>query len=349
MRLKIILFRNRKEQQTRICNWLGLSVFIGLLSSLVCGFEVSAAEKSANHKLVIGYASVTGSRISLWAAHDLGFFRRQDLESELIFIGTSSRGIPALIAGEIPVFSGSPETAAQAAARGAELVMIASDEPTAYKLIVQPGIKTVEQLKGKKVGIDRIGGTSYYATRRLLERLGLQARDVEFMQIPGGGSDRVAAFRSGILSAMVTTIGRVEEAKVSYHVLADALEMGVQFVGGAFLTTQSYRNRNRDLLQKFIRGLIEASYWVKTRKNRDGVLQIFSRHLRSGDPSFLQLNYRLYIDALPFFPYTNIETLRQNLADLAENNPKLRELNLNDFVDNSFIQRVQQEGVGQPR
>lgn len=337
--------KKKQERQTGIPKWLYFSIVAGLLPFLA-SIEILASEQEANHKLIVGYASVTGSRIALWAAHDLGFFRRQGLETEIIFIGTSSRGIPALIAGEIPIFSGSPETAAQAAARGAELVMIASDEPTAYKLIVQPGIKTVEQLKGKKVGIDRIGGTSYYATRRLLERLGLQARDVEFMQIPGGGSERVAAFRSGVLSAVVTTIARFEQAKVPYHVLADALETGVQFVGGAFLTTQSYRNRNRDLVQKFIRGLIEATHWVKTPKNRDGVLQIFSRHLRSADPSFLQLNYRLYIDPLPFFPYTNIEALSQNLADLAENNPKLRELSLSDFVDNSFVQRVQQEGIG---
>jgi hypothetical protein len=44
-----------------------------------------------------------------------------------------------------------------------------------------------------------------------------------------------------------------------------------------------------------------------------------------------------------------MEDLRANLSDLAENNPRLWDLNLSDFVDSSFIHRVQQEGVTQPR
>jgi len=76
--------------------------------------------------------------------------------------------MPALLAGQIPIYSGSVETAAQAAAAGADLVVIASSEPTQYKLIVQPGIKSAADLKGKKVGIDLIGVASYYSTRRIL-------------------------------------------------------------------------------------------------------------------------------------------------------------------------------------
>jgi len=87
-----------------------------------------------------------------------GVFRAHGLDAELIFIASSSQGMPALLAGQIPIYSGSLETAAQAAAAGADLVVIASSEPTQYKLIVQPGIKSAADLKGKKVGIDRSVG-----------------------------------------------------------------------------------------------------------------------------------------------------------------------------------------------
>jgi hypothetical protein len=53
------------------------------------------------------------------------------------------------------------------------------------------------------------------------------------------------------------------------------------------------------------------------------------------------LNYRLYVDSQVLFPHTNIDDLRSNLWDLGENNPKLRELNLTELVDNSFVQRVE--------
>lgn len=322
---------------------------LGLFSFLCYTSQALAAEIRKTDQLKVGYASVSGNRISLWAAHDKGFFARHGLQAELIFIATSAQGMPALISGEISIFSGSPETAAQATIRGAELVIVASNEPTQYKLIVQPGIKTAKDLKGKKIGIDRIGGSSYYATRRMLERLGLRAEDVEFMQVVGGGSQRVAAFHSGILSAVVTTIERFERAKVPYWVLADALEMGIKIIGSSFMTTRPYRDQNRETLQRFVRALVEAGHWVKNPKNREGVLRIYSRYLRTDDASVLELNYRLYVDPLPLFPYTNIEDLRANLADLAESNPKLRDLSLSEFVDNSFIQRVQTEGVTRSR
>lgn len=304
-----------------------------------------AGETQKADRLRIGYASVTGNRISLWAAQEMGFFVRQGFQAELIFVATSTQGVPALIAGEIPIFSGSPETAAQAAARGADLVIIASNEPTQYKLIVQPAVKKAEDLKGKKVGIDRVGGSSYYATRRMLEKLGLKPQEVEFMQVAGGGAQRVAAFRSGILSAVVTTVERFERAKVPYHVLADALSMGVRIIGSSVITTRTFRDRNRDAILRFIRALVEAGHWAKDPKNRNGVLRVYSRYLRTDDPSVLELNYRLYVDPLPLFPYTNMEDLRSNLSDLAESNPRLRELNLSELVDNSFVERVQAEGA----
>ena len=315
--------------------------FLAIAANFVCATPVLAADSHKAVHLKVGYASITGNRIPLWTTHDREFFARHGLETELIFIASSSQGIPALIAGEMPIFSGSPETAAQAAANGVDLVIIASSEPTQYKLIVQPGIKTSADLKGKKIGSDRVGGSSYYATRRMLEKLGLRLEDVELVQVPGGGNQRVAAFRSGILSAVVSTIERFERAGIPYHVLADAIEMGIRSIGSSYVTTRSFRDRNRDTVQRFIRALVEGTEWVKNAKNRASVLQVISRRLRTDDPAVLDLNYRMYVDPLSPFPYTNLEDLRKNLADLAEGNPRVRDLNLATFVDNSFIQRLE--------
>jgi ABC-type nitrate/sulfonate/bicarbonate transport system substrate-binding protein len=325
----------------RAKNWSAV-ILIVFSIALQYADPAFAADLRKAARLKVGYASITGSRISLWAAHDMEFFARHGLETELIFIASSSHGVPALLAGEIPIYSGSPETAAQAAAAGADVVIIASSEPTPYKLIVQSGIKNVRELKGKKIGTDRVGGSSYYATRRMLEKLGLKPGEVEFMQVTGGGNQRVAAFRSGILSGVVSTVERFERAAIPYNVLADAIEMGIRSIGSSYITTRSFRDQNRDTVQQFIAGLVEANQWVKNPKNRSAVLQIVSRRLRTDDPAVLDLNYRIYVGPLSTYPYTKLDDLRTNLTDLAENNPRLREVNFATFVDNSFIQRVEQ-------
>jgi ABC-type nitrate/sulfonate/bicarbonate transport system substrate-binding protein len=324
----------------RAKNWSNV-ILVVLCLSLQYADPVFAAAPQKVVRLKVGYASITGGRIPLWAAHDKEFFARHGLETELIFIASSSHGVPALLAGEIPIYAGSPETGAQAAAAGADVVIIASSEPTPYKLIVQPGIKSVAELKGKRIGTDRLGGSSYYATRRMLEKLGLKPEDVEFMQVTGGGNQRVAAFRSGILSGIVSTVERFERSAIPYNVLADAIELGIRSIGSSYITTRSFRDQNRDTLQRFIAALVEANQWVKNPKNRSAVLQIVSRRLRTDDPAVLDLNYRIYIEPLAPYPYTKLSDLRANLTDLAENNPRLKDVNLATFVDNSFVQRVE--------
>lgn len=315
-----------------------------LVVAVVLSQPATSRAGEASRRLVVGYSSITGNRIPMWVAQDNGIFARQGLTSDLVFIATSAHGIPALVSGNMAIFSGSPETAAQAAANGAELVIFASAPPTPYKLLSQPQYKTVDDLKGKKVGIDRIGGSSYYATRRMLQRLGVRPETVEFIQVAGGGAQRVAAFRSGMITAVVSTIERFEREKVPHFVLADAIELGVRVIGSSYTTTNSFLAQNRDVLQRFARALIEANQWCLDPKNKDGVLRVASQRLKTTDAEVLELNYRMYVAPLPLFPLTNVEDLKTNLADFAETNPKLKELKLAQFVDNSFIQRVQQEG-----
>jgi NitT/TauT family transport system substrate-binding protein len=317
-------------------------VFSVLPLWLQCASPALAADNRKAVHLKVGYASISGNRIPLWATQDMEFFARNGLDAELIFIASSSQGMPALLAGEVPIYSGSFDTAAQAAAAGADLVIVGSSEPTPYKLIVQPGIKSVADLKGKKVGIDRVGGASYYATRRILDKLGLKPEELEFMQVTGGGNQRVAAFHSGLLSAVVSTVERFERSGIPYRALADATEMGIRIIGNAYITTRAFRDHNRDTVQRFIKALVEGTRWVKDPKNRAAVKQIVRRRLRTDEPAVLDLNYRMYVEPLSPFPYTHLDDLKTNLADLAESNPRLLSLNLATFVDNSFIQRAEQ-------
>ena len=209
-----------------------------ILGILLIRSLVFSAEIATPDKLRIGYSSVVGARIFLWAAHDAGHFARQGIQTELVVV-SGIQGIQALIAGDTPIFLGPTDTAVQAATRGADVIILATAEPIPYKLIVQPNIKTVDDLKGKKIAIDRIGGTSYHITLRMLEKLNVKSGEVELVPVAGGGPQRVAAFRSGAISGVVTTIAPFEKSKIPYHILADAIEMGINAIGNSFITTRA--------------------------------------------------------------------------------------------------------------
>jgi NitT/TauT family transport system substrate-binding protein len=325
-----------------------------MLPSIICAIVICSsvapafsAETQKLDRIRVGYSSISSSRIALWATNDMGFFRKQGLAAEVI-VTPGIQGTQALIAGELQFYLGGVDSAALAASRGSDLVALATAEPIEYKLITQPGVKTVKDLKGKKIVVDRVGGTSYYISLQILEKVGLKPGDVELVQVGGGGNQRVAAFKSGLVSGVVTATDRFEQMKIPYHVLADAMEMGIKVMGNSYLTTRSFRDQNNDVVLRTVRALVQGRRWAKDPKNREQVIKIYNRYLPSPDPSFMDHLYRKNVEPIPLYPYTNTEDLRIFLSYLTEANPTLRNLKLTEFVDNSFLKRVEQEAGSQP-
>lgn len=317
--------------------------FILLFAFAALSAGLRAAEAQKTERIRIGYSSISGSRITLWAAHEKGFFARQGLQSEIIVL-PGIVGVQSLIAGEVQFFLGTTDSGAQAASKGSDLIILATAEPIRYKLIAQPSIKTVAELKGKKIVIDRVGGTSYYISLRFLEKLGLKPDNVDLIQVGGGGNQRVAAFKSGVVSAVVSSSERFEQLKIPFHSLGDAIQTGVKIVGNSYMTTRTFRNRNHDVVQRTVRALVEARSWIQDPKNREATMAIFGRYLQTDDPRVMDLYYRNYVLPIPIFPYTNVEELREFISYMPDGNRTLQNLNLSEFVDNSFLSRIEKEG-----
>lgn len=302
------------------------------------------AEVQKSDRVRIGYSSISSSRIALWVANDVGFFKKNGLAAEVI-VTPGVQGTQALIAGELQFYLGGVDSAALAASRGSDLVALATAEPIEYKLIVPPNVKTVKELRGKKIVVDRVGGTSYYISLQILEKVGLKTGDVELVQVGGGGNQRVAAFKSGLVAGVVTSPDRFEQLKIPYHVLADAMEMGIKVMGNSYLTTRTFRDQNKDAVLRTVRALVQGRRWAKDPKNRQEVLRIYNRYLPSPDSAFMDHLYRKNVEAMPLYPYTNIDDLRIFLSYLSDANPTLRNLKLAEFVDNSYLKRLEQEGA----
>ena len=293
-------------------------------------------------RIRMGYSSISSSRIALWVTNDVGIFKKNGLTTEVI-VTPGIQGTQALIAGELQFYLGGVDSAALAAARGSDLVAMATAEPIEYKLITQPNIKTVKELRGKKIVVDRVGGTSYYISLQILDKVGLKSGDVELVQVGGGGNQRVAAFKSGLVAGVVTSPDRFEQMKIPYHVVADAMEMGIKVMGNSYLTTRSFRDQNKDVVLRTMKALVQGRRWAKDPKNRQEVLRIYNRYLPSPDSAFMDHLYRKNVESMPLYPYTNVEDLRIFLSYLTDANPTLRSLKLAEFVDNSYLKRIEQE------
>jgi ABC-type nitrate/sulfonate/bicarbonate transport system substrate-binding protein len=319
---------------------ISILVFVMLIFSSTS--QAISAESQKLDRVRIGYSSISSSRIALWVASDMGFFKNNGLAAEAI-VTPGVQGTQALIAGELQFYLGGVDSAALAVSRGSDLVALATAEPIEYKLIAQPDIKTVKDLRRKKIVVDRVGGTSYYISLQILQKVGLKSGEVELVQVGGGGNQRVAAFKSGLVAGVVTSPDRFEQMKIPYYVLADAMELGIKVMGNSYLTTRSFRDQDKDMVLRAMRALVQGRRWAKDPKNRQEVLRIYNRYLPSPDSSFLDHLYRKNVESMPLYPYTNVEDLRIFLSYLTDANPTLRSLKLTEFVDNSYLKRIEQE------
>src|SRR5882672_12748099 len=124
----------------------------------------------AQERLKIAYSSADASNTVWFTALDAGMYRKYNLDVELIFIQSSTMSVSTVVSGDIQVANSSGGAVASAAVGGASLVMTACYINTLpYELIVQESVKSVEDLRGKSVGISRVGSASDVAARVLIK------------------------------------------------------------------------------------------------------------------------------------------------------------------------------------
>ena len=201
--------------------------------------------------------------------------------------------VSTLVSGDIQIANSSGGAVASAVVAGANLVMTACYINTLpYELVVQESVKSMEDLKGKSVGISRVGSASDVAARVLIKGLGLEpVKDVPIMQV-GGPSERAAAFRTGKIVGFPSPPGTIHLAKGMPHrimISTADFQKRFDFPYICSTTTKSYLASNRETMRKLTMALIEATHFLKTRKQ--DTMKFIAKYTRQNNPQFLESSW----------------------------------------------------------
>src|SRR5688572_21038872 len=144
-----------------------------VLSIVVCVGSSKAAP------MRIAYSAISGAMSSLWVAQEGGYFKREGLDTELLYIGGGSLLIQAMLSGAVPFAYGPSVPVINASLRGADLTLIGNTgNALVFSIMARPEIKQPAQLKGKKVGVTRLGGSTDWALDAALKQWGLDRREL---------------------------------------------------------------------------------------------------------------------------------------------------------------------------
>jgi ABC-type nitrate/sulfonate/bicarbonate transport system substrate-binding protein len=320
---------------------------LAILIALASPWSVRAQDKKLE-SFTISYASVSGTRGPLWIAKDLGLFEKYGLDGNLIYISSGVTSVNALLGGSVDIIAASGSSAVGAAARGAPIAIIASLGHISYKLIANPNIKTVQELRGKIIGSSRIGAGSDFALQRLMPKLGLiPGKDVQLLATGVSESDRrMLMMIQGKIDATLGTednLLQLGSRGMKFNVLADLYDAGVYTTGSDIATSRQLIKTRPRQLKAFIMAITEGI--AIGRSNKDLTMRIYRKYMKIEDPKLLESMHKNYLlGSIPQRPFPNEEAIQNDIEDLSSSLPHLRGKKAAEFLDLSLLKSLDDEG-----
>ena len=252
--------------------------------------------------------------------------------------------VQALTAGETQIAMGGGTVAVSSNLAGSDIVSISSIESRMpYALLAQKEIKTIEQLKGKRLAVSRFGSASDLAARLILQRYGLVPdKDVTVLQT-GGTSTRLSALSKRSVDCTVLTpeffnIGK----KAGFTILVDPTQYDIPFPQLEVITSRAYLKAQPEVITRYMRAIVEGIYMVK--QNPEPSIRALSKYLKIDDREALEEVYKLYKELYPQVPHPSPAAIQTQLTWMAEKDPRAKAAKPEQFIDGTIMREIEKSG-----
>lgn len=235
------------------------------------------APVSAADKVIISYSSRSYAFLPAQIAVVKGFFKDENLEPLLIQM-RSQVTVPALLSGEVHyTLSFGNIIGSAMAGLPFKILGVLTDKPL-HSLVARPDIKTIAELRGKRIGSQRIGGSDQLAAEAILQAKGIDVKDVQFITLGGDEPVRVEMLRKNLVDAICTVPpGPVRLAREGYNVLGGPKDLKIGSPISAVAATDTRLKTQREETKKVLRAVLRGLRAMHER--RDDTIAIMSKWL----------------------------------------------------------------------
>jgi len=312
------------------------------LATLVV-FFLLAPSAWAQSKVRINWTAVTGAQSGVFTAYEEGIFKKNGLEVELIHIPSSSRGIQAILAGEIAFSYMDGNNAVQANLKGAGLALVAgATNHMVFSLMAKPEIKKISDLRGRKIGITRVGSSTHTSALYALSQAGLKPVDYQILPLMEVPSILIALMAGQIDAGVVSPPTNSRARKGGFNELMNIAKEGPEYVSVAIGTTRAYIKANEDTVRRVVRSYTEAVQLFRASKQIG--MRVLQKYTKVKDQEILEDAYNQFREYLEFPPYVSRKGVEAILAELGEKEPAAKAAKPDDFMDMRFVAELEKEG-----
>jgi NitT/TauT family transport system substrate-binding protein len=319
-------------------------LWVGILSVITCFTVFAVPVHSQTEKLRVAYTVIAPTQATLWTAKELGLFAKHGLDVELVLLVGAPLAVTALVSGETPIVHAGASAVVTSNLQGSGAVLVAGGANRfPYVLFVTDEIKRVEDLRGKKFGVSRIGSADNAAAITVLNRFGIKETDLTYVQA-GSIPARLAAMQTNALQATLLQAPETLKAKeIGMRPLLDFTKLDVEWQQNGVATTRDYIKKKPDTVRRFIRAFVEGSAY--NLNNAKGAQKILQKYLAIKDDKSVQESYNEIVAKLTLkVPYPTEPGLQLYLDQLKIKNPKAAQAKPSDFTDVSFLKELEASG-----
>jgi NitT/TauT family transport system substrate-binding protein len=316
-------------------------ILLGLFVAAMALGHVHAADR-----VRIGYSSISGAYTPIWVAHEAGYFTKEGLQDDIILIPSGTQLAQVTVAGEIDIGSLNGSSAIAAALQGADLKIIGnSGNKMVFSLYVRPEIKSIEAMKGKRIGITRFGSAPDISVRYALRKFNINPeKDLTLIQL--GFMATVAAGLQGgsIEGGVVSPPTQFAIDKAGFKELISITDMNYAFPNPALVAVGSIIKTRPDVINRFMRAYTRGIH--RALNDREFTYKALAKYTKIQDTSVLQKAYDFYMTkVLEKAPYVNMAGVQNVLDDLAKTVPAAKNAKPEQFVDFRFLDSLEKSGL----
>jgi NitT/TauT family transport system substrate-binding protein len=314
---------------------------LALIANPVNGFSAAAPSR-----LVIGYASTTPRLMPLWVARDQGFFAKYGIESEPVLLRSGATLVTGMASGDIQIGRTAGAAVLSAVAAGHDIKMLATfSSRNSYDVVARPNIKKAEDLRGKRLAINSVGGGTWIGAMLWLEYFGIDPqRDQILLQSVGDQGVQSQALESGVVDVVfVDSVYSKLLKQKGMNILAESSELKQPLVSQSTIIPHAFLRQYPDIAEGYLKSEIEGIAFAVAPKNKPVVIKTLMRRLRV-DAAAAEEGYADMLRGVDRKPLASIEGMRNLQRLLKPRNPKIGEVKVEDVVDNRIIRKLDESG-----
>jgi NitT/TauT family transport system substrate-binding protein len=298
----------------------------------------------AADKINMIYTARVMSQAYPWFAQEAGLFRKYNLEVPLVFVTPGAPAVAAMLSGdsEVAVIGAASITRPFVQGNKDPVIIGGIKSLLTHSIIAKPDIKTPEQLKGKRIGVSRIGSNPHYFAVQALRHYGIDSREVSYIQAGGAPETLAALVAQGIDAAVLTVPTDAQALKLGYHYVIYGPDLKIAYAATTFTTRRSIVAKRGPVIGRFMRAMAEASKIMHTDK--EYMYRVMGKYLRVDDRALLEASYNVESKALEPRLAIKLEGIQSTLDEIAPTDPRAKTVKPQEMIDTRYLDEMEKSG-----